>query len=158
MNERMVIYSFIYFIESKFEKPNASPGTNISNLTKSSVVGANYSSTSNMSKPITGSYKYPDGSEYRGEWNFDGQRHGFGILLLNDGTKYIGEFEHGLCHGLGVMTFADGSKFEGEFFQGKYNGLGVFTRCDSMKYEGEFKEGKVCGKGLLTFTDGTHGL
>ncbi len=50
------------------------------------------------------SYKYSDGSEYNGQWNGEGQRHGFGILLLNDGTKYIGEFESGLCHGLGVMV------------------------------------------------------
>jgi hypothetical protein len=107
---------------------------------------------------ITGSYRYPDGSEYKGEWNNEGQRHGFGVLSLSDGTKYTGEFENGLCHGLGVMTFADGSKYEGEFYQGKYNNLGVFTRCDRMKFEGEFKDGKVNGRGLLTFTDGTHGL
>ena len=58
---------------------------------------------------------------------------------MNDGTKYMGEFENGLCNGLGVMTFPDGSKYEGEFSQGKYNNLGIFTRCDKMKYEGEFK-------------------
>lgn len=116
-----------------------------------------YSVASN-SKMITGSYKYPDGSEYKGEWNNDGQRHGFGVLLLNDGTKYIGEFEFGLCHGLGVMSFADGSRFEGEFNQGKYHGCGIFVRCDRMKFEGEFQDGKVSGKGLLTFTDGSHGL
>lgn len=105
-----------------------------------------------------GSYKYPDGSEYKGDWNNEGQRHGFGILHLNDGTKYIGEFENGLCHGLGVMSFADGSKYEGEFYQGKYCNYGVFTRCDKMKFEGEFRDGKVNGRGLLTFTDGTNGL
>lgn len=107
---------------------------------------------------IQASYKYPDGSEYKGEWNNEGQRHGFGILLLHDGTKYMGEFENGLCHGLGVMIFPDGSKYEGEFNHGRYNNLGVFTRCDRMKYEGEFTDGKVIGRGLLTFTDGTHGL
>ena len=104
------------------------------------------------------SYKYPDGSEYKGEWNRDGQRHGFGMLILTDGTKYIGEWVNGLCHGLGIMVFSDGSKYEGEFHCGTYNNLGVFTRCDQMKYEGEFKEGKVIGRGLMTFTDGTHGL
>jgi hypothetical protein len=25
-----------------------------------------------------------------------------GILILNDGTKYMGEFENGLCNGLGL--------------------------------------------------------
>ena len=27
---------------------------------------------------IQASYKYPDGSEYKGEWNAEGQRHGIG--------------------------------------------------------------------------------
>ena len=103
-------------------------------------------------------YKYPDGSEYKGEWNQEGQRHGFGTLILNDSTKYIGEFENGLCHGLGVMTFPDGSKYEGEFTYGKFEPCGVFTRCDKMRYEGEFKCGKVNGRGILTFADGSHGL
>ena len=79
------------------------------------------------------------------------------MLVLNDGTKYMGQWMNGLCHGLGIMVFSDGSKYEGNFIGGKYNNLGVFTRCDQMKYEGEFKDGKVT-KGLLTFTDGTHGL
>ena len=75
---------------------------------------------------IQASYKYPDGSEYKGEWNAGGQRHGIGknnclfhvlnlikiilslsdlkgILILNDGTKYMGEFENGLCNGLGLV-------------------------------------------------------
>ena len=103
-------------------------------------------------------FKYPDGSEYNGEWNQDGQRHGYGTLILNDGTKYIGEFENGLCHGLGNMIFPDGSKYEGEFCEGRFENCGVFTRCDRMKYEGEFKSGKVFGRGILTFTDGSHGL
>jgi hypothetical protein len=107
---------------------------------------------------LRASYTYPDGSEYKGEWNTEGQRHGFGVLILNDGTGYAGEFANGLCHGLGVLTFSDSSKYEGEFYQGKYNNLGVFTRCDQMKYEGEFKDGKLIGRGLVTYTDGTHGL
>ena len=80
------------------------------------------------------SYKYPDGSSYSGDWNSDGQRHGFGVLTLTDGTIYSGEFKDGLCDGLGVMVFADGSKYEGQFFQGKYHNLGIFTRCNFKKF------------------------
>jgi hypothetical protein len=31
---------------------------------------------------INESYLYADGSEYKGEWNKDGQREGFGSLTL----------------------------------------------------------------------------
>ena len=41
----------------------------------------------NKIKMLQASYKYTDGSEYKGEWNNEGQRHGFGMLILNDGTN-----------------------------------------------------------------------
>jgi len=103
-------------------------------------------------------YRYPDGSEYFGDWNAQGQRDGSGQMSFADGSVYAGRFEVGLCDGLGVMTFADQSRYEGEFSDGKFNGVGVFTRCDGMRYEGEFKDGRIWGLGLLTFADGTHGL
>lgn len=57
-----------------------------------------------------GEYKYPDGSTYNGQWNENGQRHGYGQLAFPDGSKYWGFFDNGLCSGLGVMTFQDGSR------------------------------------------------
>jgi hypothetical protein len=66
-----------------------------------------------QSRTLKGTYKYNDGSEYKGYWNNQGQRHGFGILILSDNTKYIGGFENGLSHGHGLMIFNDNSKYEG---------------------------------------------
>ncbi|CAF0777618.1 unnamed protein product [Adineta steineri] len=103
-------------------------------------------------------FRYPDGSEYTGEWNNDGERHGFGQFLFSDQAKYRGQFEHGLFSGLGCITYPDGSKYDGELSQGRYNGLGVFIRCDGIKYEGQLQNGLICGLGLLTFADGSHGL
>jgi hypothetical protein len=103
-------------------------------------------------------YKYPDGSEYEGDWNEQGQRHGNGKMRFADGSRYTGRFDQGLCSGQGVMLLADGSRYEGQFSNGKFHGHGIFIRADGMKYEGEFKDGKVWGNGLLTFADGTHGL
>ncbi len=111
----------------------------------------------------------------KGEWNDDGQRHGFGQLIFSDHSKYRGQFENGLFSGLGCVNYPDGSKYlqrknnflffeeyysryYGEFFQGLYHGLGVFIRCDGMKYEGQFQNGKVYGLGLLTLADDSHGL
>ncbi|KAK2170840.1 hypothetical protein NP493_1132g00000 [Ridgeia piscesae] len=103
-------------------------------------------------------YKYPDGSEYSGDWSEQGQRHGSGEMKFPDGTRYKGRFENGLCAGHGVMYFADGSSYEGELSNGKFHGFGVFTRQDKMKFEGEFRDGKVWGLGLVTFADGSHGM
>ena len=55
-------------------------------------------------------YKYPDGSEYTGEWNEQGQRQGSGQMTFADGSRYSGRFDNGLCAGLGVMTFRDRSR------------------------------------------------
>ena len=57
-------------------------------------------------------YKYPDGSEYSGDWSEQGQRHGSGEMKFPDGTRYKGRFENGLCAGHGVMYFADGSRYD----------------------------------------------
>ena len=112
----------------------------------------------------------------KGQWNEEGQRHGFGQLVFSDQAKYCGRFENGLFAGLGSVTYPDGSKYlektlvlrrsfyvcygryDGEFFQGLYHGLGVFIRSDGMKYEGQFQDGKIHGLGLVTFADGSHGV
>ena len=102
-------------------------------------------------------FKYDEGDEYDGEWNADGQRHGFGRLAFADKSSYVGYFKEGLFHGHGVLSFPDGSSYEGEFSDGKYGGHGVFRRKDGMKFEGQFADGKVSGYGLATFADGTTG-
>ena len=56
-------------------------------------------------------YKYPDGSDYDGEWNKDGQRHGLGRMTFPDNSRFVGCFENGMCDGLGVMLFKDGSRW-----------------------------------------------
>lgn len=54
-------------------------------------------------------YRYPDGSEYYGEWE-DNQRHGRGTMKFADGSSYIGEFENGLFSRVGVLTLSDHSR------------------------------------------------
>jgi len=100
---------------------------------------------------------YDDGDQYKGDWNADGKREGFGVLTFADGSRYSGKFAGGLCEGPGVLTFPDNSKYEGDFGGGKYEGHGVYYRADGMKYEGQFEAGQVKGLGLLTFADGTCG-
>ncbi|XP_071090337.1 MORN repeat-containing protein 4-like isoform X1 [Haliotis cracherodii] len=109
-------------------------------------------------RTMSNSYKYPDGSSYLGNWNENGQRHGYGYMKFADGSQFWGMFDNGLCSGPGVMRFTDGSRYEGDFRQGKFHGYGVFNRCDNMRFEGEYKEGKIWGMGLITFSDKSHGM
>jgi len=55
----------------------------------------------------SGPQKYSDGSEYDGEWNGEGEKHGHGKLTYSNDTKYTGQFQHGLHSGRGVMTIPD---------------------------------------------------
>lgn len=59
---------------------------------------------------LYGSYKYADGTQYIGEWNSKGQRHGVGQLTTPDGSVYQGQFQSGLCSGLGLLMFPDGAR------------------------------------------------
>ena len=65
----------------------------------------------NILQEMRGTYQYPDGSEYKGEWSGEGQREGYGVMKFTDGSQYYGMFKAGLCHGLGVMIFGDGSRY-----------------------------------------------
>lgn len=52
---------------------------------------------------------YPNGAVYSGEWNSDKEKHGKGSMTFQDGSKYTGHFNSGLCHGLGILVLPDGS-------------------------------------------------
>ncbi|XP_043216085.1 MORN repeat-containing protein 4 homolog [Amphibalanus amphitrite] len=105
-----------------------------------------------------GSFSYPDGCSYVGDWNEAGQRHGHGQMTLADGAVYQGGFANGFFNGLGVIVFSDGAKYEGEFAQGWFHGHGIFWRSDGMRYEGELRGGRLWGHGLMTYSDGSHGF
>lgn len=64
---------------------------------------------------MSNSYKYPDGSSYSGNWNENGQRHGYGYMKFADGSQFWGMFDNGLCSGPGVMRFTDGSRYSCSF-------------------------------------------
>lgn len=60
---------------------------------------------------MKGTYQYPDGSQYKGDWSDEGQREGYGIMKFTDGSQYYGMFQAGLCEGQGVMVFSDNSRY-----------------------------------------------
>jgi hypothetical protein len=51
--------------------------------------------------------KYSDNSEYFGEWNSDGQRHGHGHVKYSDGVDFKGQLDKGWQKGYGIMNIPE---------------------------------------------------
>ncbi len=112
-------------------------------------------------------------SFYTGEVNINYERHGYGILLRNDGTKFEGHWKKNIFSGWGRLIDYDGTLIESNFINGKANGKGIkktLNNCvyigdfiDNLKdgngkeetndhiYEGEFKKDKKNGNGKLIY-------
>ena len=122
-----------------------------------------------------------DKSIYKGSFNFNGKKEGFGILIDSSGNKYIGEWKNDLFHGLGILTYEghdlynyyegnfsegykhgsgnliykDGSCYKGNFDKNNFEGNGIFIFADGRKYKGSWKKNKMDGTGEFTWEDGT---
>merc|ERR1712032_630871 len=97
---------------------------------------------------------WPDGSRYEGYWKDDKANYQ-GSLMHADGDLYEGEWLDDKAHGKGVYSHTDGSKYEGYWIEDKQEGQGKESWNDGACYEGEYKQGKKCGKGKFTWADGS---
>ena len=80
---------------------------------------------------------------YTGEVS-SGVPNGQGTFTYPDGSKYVGEFKDGkIVNGQGTYTHPDGSKYVGEFKNDKKDGQGFDTDPDGSTYFGEFKNGNL---------------
>ena len=84
---------------------------------------------------------------YSGYVNIDNEKHSYGVLLFNDGSKYEGYFRNNLFHGWGRLIDSDGTLYEGNFANGKINGKGIKKSLNGNLYIGDFVEGLREGKG-----------
>ena len=112
-------------------------------------------------------------SFYSGEVNINNEKHGYGILLKSDGSKFEGSWRLNNFTGWGRFIDYDGTLIESYFFNGKANGKGMkknINNCiyigdfiNNLKdgygkeetneylYEGEFKNDKKNGNGKLIY-------
>lgn len=56
---------------------------------------------------------------FKGEWNSLGQKHGFGILIINKTSLYEGEFENDKATGFGRYIDSEGNYYEGTYINFK---------------------------------------
>lgn len=77
------------------------------------------------------------GSRYEGQWK-DNTRHGEGTFYWADGQYYIGSYKNDLRNGIGTYYWPNGDKYTGNWTNDTRDGEGTF-------YD---KEGKVIAKGI----------
>ena len=127
---------------------------------------------------IKEAYKFDNNIIYKGSWNINNyKKEGFGILIDEEGNKYIGYFQDDLMNGKGRLFNKEGDYFEGNFekgdfkegklilksgyklegvfINGKINGKGKESLDNIFNYEGNFENGKRNGEGIYKWEDGS---
>ena len=124
--------------------------------------------------------KFPSGAIYKGSWDSNKKRQGFGISISADGNTlykgnwesdkigdfglflekngnyYLGQIKEGKFEGKGELKIEGISKYNGEFKNDLPEGKGIFEDYENnYKYDGDWSLGKKNGRGVLEFTDGT---
>ena len=91
---------------------------------------------------------------YYGEWNVaTNQRHGRGIQVWIDGSRYEGYWKNDKANIKGRLYHADGDIYEGSWLDDKAHGYGTYIHTDGAKYEGQWKDDKQDGVGRETWPD-----
>lgn len=100
-------------------------------------------------------HHYEELTRYTGELNEDGQYHGQGTLVHENGDTYTGTFLHGQRSGYGCLHYANGDQYQGEFLYNKRQGHGRMIYSNGNRYVGTFDRGYRHGRGVLSFADGS---
>lgn len=89
------------------------------------------------------------------------QANGFGVALLDTGSRYEGDWKDNQRHGEGTFYWPDGEYYIGSYSDDKRNGLGTYYWPNGEKYTGQWQDDKRNGQGTFYGTDGevvTRGL
>lgn len=68
-------------------------------------------------------------------------------MLKEDGSVYIGHFDHGKAQGAGVFIFPNGSYYKGDFKDNKAESQHGVFHSEAVKYTGGFKNNTFHGIG-----------
>ena len=102
-----------------------------------------------------GTYRYPDGSEYSGDFR-NAKMHGQGTYVYaGRGEKYVGEWRNGVINGRGAYYYRSGNRYEGEWRNGRKSGQGTYLYAGrGDKYVGEFANDEPHGQGVYYYSNG----
>jgi len=84
----------------------------------------------------------------------NGKANGYGVALLNTGSRYLGFWKDNQRHGEGTFYWNDGEYYQGQYKDDKRNGQGTYYWPNGEKYVGQWKEDKRSGKGAFYSKEG----
>ncbi|PIB37736.1 MORN repeat-containing protein [Maribacter sp. 4G9] len=84
----------------------------------------------------------------------DGKAQGYGIALLDTGSRYEGNWKNNQRHGQGTFYWPDGEYYSGEFENDFRSGFGTYFWPNGEKYAGQWKEDKRSGSGKFFDSEG----
>ena len=104
-----------------------------------------------------GTYRYPDGSQYTGQFR-SAQMHGQGTYIYaGRSEKYSGEWRNGAINGQGSYYYRSGNRYEGQWRNGRKDGQGAYYYADSGdKYVGDFANDRPNGQGVYYYSNGNR--
>ena len=82
----------------------------------------------------------------------NGKANGYGIALLETGSRYEGEWKDNRRHGEGSFYWPDGQYYVGQYRNDRRNGNGAYFWPNGEKYVGDWKNDRRNGEGK--FFDG----
>ena len=96
-----------------------------------------------------------DGQLYAGHVNYKDEKHGYGLQVWPDGSKYEGFWSNNLAKGFGRFILADGDVYQGEWLEDKAHGEGEYYYAEGAVYKGGWLDDKQHGKGREEWPDGS---
>ena len=90
---------------------------------------------------------------YVGKVN-NGMANGYGMALLDTGSRYEGEWKNNQRHGEGSFYWSDGDYYVGHYENAERNGFGTYYFHNGEKYVGDWKDDKRNGDGNFYGKDG----
>ena len=103
----------------------------------------------------SGTYKYPSGDVYEGQWK-DGWHNGQGTFKWTNRDVYEGQFKDNKMNGQGTFKWANGGIYKGQRKNNKCDGQGTYKYPSGSVYVGQFKDGYFNGQGTYTNLNGVE--
>ena len=79
---------------------------------------------------------------------------GYGIAILDTGSRYEGEWLDNVRHGEGSFYWSDGQHYTGQYKNDRRNGTGTYFWPNGEKYVGQWKNDQRDGEGVFYGKDG----
>lgn len=99
-------------------------------------------------KVVVGPQELENKAVYYGHWNpVTNERHGFGLQIWPDGSKYVGYWKSDRANGLGRLMHCDGNVYSGEWKDDMAHGQGEYKDASGMHYKGEWVNDQQEGRG-----------